>query len=156
MPQVEQGGAAMVIVAQDAQTSLPALVVRETRAAVAVAAAAFYGEPARELQIAAVTGTNGKTTTVGLLRHLLDAPDAPSPLGRRDRAILELLYASGLRLSELVGLDIEDVNLRARIVRVTGKGDKERLVPLNQPACDAVDDYRKVRRKHVPGGGESR
>jgi UDP-N-acetylmuramoyl-L-alanyl-D-glutamate--2,6-diaminopimelate ligase len=78
LPQVEQGGAAMVIVAQDAQTSLPALVVRETRAAVAVAAAAFYGEPARELQIAAVTGTNGKTTTVGLLRHLLDAPDAPA------------------------------------------------------------------------------
>jgi len=65
------------------------------------------------------------------MSRLLDAPDISRPIGRRDRAILELLYASGLRLSELVGLDIEDVNLRARIVRVTGKGDKERLVPFN-------------------------
>ena len=72
------------------------------------------------------------------MSRLLDAPDASSPLGRRDRAILELLYASGLRLSELVGLDIEDVNLRARIVRVTGKGDKERLVPFNTSAQRAV------------------
>jgi integrase/recombinase XerC len=70
--------------------------------------------------------------------RLLDAPDASSALGRRDRAILELLYASGLRLSELVGLDIEDVNLRARIVRVTGKGGKERLVPFNTSAQEAL------------------
>jgi integrase/recombinase XerC len=72
------------------------------------------------------------------MSRLLDAPDASRPLGRRDRAILELLYASGLRLSELVGLDIADVNLRVRIVRVTGKGDKERLVPFNTSAQRAV------------------
>ena len=72
------------------------------------------------------------------MSRLLDAPDASSALGRRDRAILELLYASGLRLSELVGLDIEDVNLRARIVRVTGKGGKERLVPFNTSAREAL------------------
>jgi integrase/recombinase XerC len=54
-----------------------------------------------------------------------------APLGRRDRTILELFYASGLRLSELVGLDIEDVDLRGRMVRVMGKGAKERLVPFN-------------------------
>ena len=72
------------------------------------------------------------------MSRLLDAPDASSALGRRDRAILELLYASGLRLSELVGLDIEDVNLRARIVRVTGKGGKERLVPFNRSAQKAL------------------
>jgi integrase/recombinase XerC len=58
-------------------------------------------------------------------------PDASHPLGRRDRAILELFYASGLRLSELVGLDLEDVNLASRVVRVMGKGRKERLVPFN-------------------------
>jgi tyrosine recombinase XerC len=62
---------------------------------------------------------------------LLEAPDVSTPLGRRDRAILELFYASGLRLSELVGLDLEDVNLRARIVRVMGKGAKERQIPFN-------------------------
>ena len=54
------------------------------------------------------------------------------PLGRRDRAILELFYASGLRLSELVGLDLEDVNLCSRVVRVLGKGGKERIVPFNR------------------------
>jgi integrase/recombinase XerC len=65
------------------------------------------------------------------MTRLLDAPDASRPLGRRDRAILELFYASGLRLSELVALDVDDVNLSERIVRVAGKGGKERLVPFN-------------------------
>ena len=69
---------------------------------------------------------------------LLEAPDVSTPLGRRDRAILELFYASGLRLSELVGLDTEDVNLPSRIVRVSGKGGKERLVPFNTSAQQAL------------------
>ena len=56
------------------------------------------------------------------MTRLLEMPDQREPLGRRDRAILELFYASGLRLSELVRLDVEDVNLSARIVRVMGKG----------------------------------
>jgi integrase/recombinase XerC len=70
--------------------------------------------------------------------RLLETPDTGGPLGRRDRAILELLYASGLRLSELVGLDLEDLNLGNRIVRVMGKGRKERLVPFNQSATAAI------------------
>ena len=65
------------------------------------------------------------------MERLLEVPDVSDPLGCRDRAILELFYASGLRLSELVGLDLDDVNLRARMVRVMGKGAKERLVPFN-------------------------
>ena len=65
------------------------------------------------------------------MKRLLEMPDVSDPLGCRDRAILELFYASGLRLSELVGLDLDDVNLRARMVRVMGKGAKERLVPFN-------------------------
>ena len=72
------------------------------------------------------------------MSRLLEAPDATGPLGRRDRAILELFYASGLRLSELVGLDVEDVNLQARIVRVAGKGGRERIVPFNTSAQKAV------------------
>ena len=68
-------------------------------------------------------------------------PDRATPLGRRDRAILELFYASGLRLSELVGLDLDDVNLSAPMVRVLGKGGKERLVPFNQSAADAIRAY---------------
>jgi integrase/recombinase XerC len=70
--------------------------------------------------------------TVDEMSRLLAMPDASEPLGRRDRAILELFYASGLRLSELVGLDVEDVNLPARMARVMGKGSKERLVPFNR------------------------
>lgn len=63
--------------------------------------------------------------------HLLAAPSTDDALGRRDRAILELFYASGLRLSELAGLGLEDVNLTGRMVRVLGKGGKQRLVPFN-------------------------
>jgi integrase/recombinase XerC len=70
--------------------------------------------------------------------RLLETPDVSGPLGRRDRAILELLYASGLRLSELVALDLEDVNLGSRMVRVMGKGRKERLLPFNRSAEDAL------------------
>ena len=76
--------------------------------------------------------------SVDEMSRLLEAPDTSSLLGRRDHAILELFYASGLRLGELVGLDVEDVNLHARIVRVTGKGDKERLVPFNTTAQKAL------------------
>jgi site-specific recombinase XerD len=72
------------------------------------------------------------------MSRLLETPDTTEPLGRRDRAILELFYASGLRLSELVALDLEDVNLSSRIVRVMGKGRKERLVPFNGATADAL------------------
>jgi integrase/recombinase XerC len=72
------------------------------------------------------------------MSHLLDTPDVSTPLGRRDRAMLELFYASGLRLSELVGLNLEDVNLSSRMVRVMGKGAKERLVPFNSATDAAV------------------
>ncbi len=72
------------------------------------------------------------------MARLLAVPAEDAPLGRRDRAILELFYASGLRLSELAGLDLEDVNLTARMVRVTGKGGKERLVPFNTSTASAI------------------
>jgi integrase/recombinase XerC len=83
--------------------------------------------------------------TVAEMNKLLEMPDSSTPLGRRDRAILELFYASGLRLSELVGLDMEDVNLSARMVRVMGKGRKERLVPFNTSTADAVRAWLKDR-----------
>jgi integrase/recombinase XerC len=70
--------------------------------------------------------------------RLLAAPDVATVAGRRDRAILELFYASGLRLSELVDLDVESVNLAGRVARVRGKGRKERLVPFNTAAAEAL------------------
>jgi integrase/recombinase XerC len=91
--------------------------------------------------------------SVDEMTRLLEMPDAGEPLGRRDRAILELFYASGLRLSELVQLDLGDVNLSARIVRVMGKGKKERLVPFNTSTRTALSAWLKDRaslREAVP------
>ena len=72
---------------------------------------------------------------------LLEAPDISQPLGLRDRAMLELLYACGLRVSELVDLRLEQLNLRQGVVRVFGKGSKERLVPLGEAAVNELDRY---------------
>jgi integrase/recombinase XerC len=76
---------------------------------------------------------------------LIDAPAGDTMLVRRDRAILELFYASGLRLSELAGLDVDDLNLTAKMVRVLGKGGKERIVPFNASAAKAIREYLKQR-----------
>jgi integrase/recombinase XerC len=76
---------------------------------------------------------------------LLAGADGEDPLGRRDRAILELFYASGLRVSELAGVDLDDINLSSRIVRVLGKGGKERLVPFNTSTATALRAYLKDR-----------
>src|SRR5688572_14118759 len=94
--------------------------------------------------------------SVDEMSTLLATPDASTPLGCRDRAILELFYASGLRLSELVGLDVEDVNLSARMVRVMGKGAKERIVPFNETTKKAIAAWLKDRaalRKPPPHSG---
>jgi integrase/recombinase XerC len=79
------------------------------------------------------------------ITRLIETPNTGDPLGRRDRAILELFYASGLRLSELVAVDLEDLNLSGRMVRVMGKGRKERLLPFNQSAADAIRAWIKDR-----------
>jgi integrase/recombinase XerC len=80
------------------------------------------------------------------IEELLEGfPD--SPAGRRDRAVVELLYAAGLRVGELVALDLADVNLAERVVRVRGKGRKERLVPFGRPAAQALEAYLPTRRE---------
>lgn len=98
--------------------------------------ASLVGTPKREQRLPAHLGEAEMST-------LLDMPDVSLPLGRRDKAILELFYASGLRLSELVGVNIDDVNLSSRIVRVMGKGGKERLVPFNPPTERAIRAWLK-------------
>ena len=79
------------------------------------------------------------------IERLIETPNTGEPLGRRDRAILELFYASGLRLSELVAIDLEDINLSGRMVRVMGKGGKERLVPFNQNTLAAIKAWMRDR-----------
>jgi integrase/recombinase XerC len=79
------------------------------------------------------------------LGKLLDAPPATQPMGLRDRAILETLYSAGLRVSELVGLNDEDLDTAAGVARIRGKGRKERLSPLGSFALKAIDRWLKVR-----------
>jgi len=82
-----------------------------------------------------------KSLTEADVEALLDAPDIDEPLGLRDRAMLELLYACGLRVSELVGLPLSAIALREGVARVMGKGSKERLVPLGEVAVDWLERY---------------
>jgi len=86
---------------------------------------------------------------------LIESPDSDTALGRRDRAILELFYASGLRLSELVSLNVDDVNLRDQLVRVSGKGGKDRVVPFNQSTTDAISAYLKDHRVLVNSNNQT-
>ena len=79
------------------------------------------------------------------IARLIETPSTADALGRRDRAILELFYASGLRLSELVAIDLEDLNLSDRMVRVMGKGGKERILPFNQSTVSALKAWMKDR-----------
>jgi integrase/recombinase XerC len=105
---------------------------------------ALVGTPKREQRIPNHLAVQEMST-------LLDAPDTSDPLGRRDKAILELFYASGLRLSELVGLDLDDVNLSGRVVRVLGKGRKERIVPFNKTTAEALRAWLADREGVRPG-----
>ena len=82
-----------------------------------------------------------KTLAEKQVSDLLDAPDTNTPLGLRDRAMLELLYATGLRVSELIGLRLFELSLNDNVVRVLGKGAKERLVPLGEVAADWLTRY---------------
>jgi integrase/recombinase XerD len=86
---------------------------------------------------------------------LLEAPAADTALGLRDRTMLELMYASGLRVSELVGLELQDVNLNQGVVRVIGKGGKERLVPLGEEALAWIKRYQEEARAALLGGKTS-
>ena len=83
------------------------------------------------------------------VEDLLNAPDINQPIGLRDRAMLELLYASGLRVSELVTVKVNEVSTQDGVVRVTGKGSKTRLVPMGEEAADWIDQYLKQARPEI-------
>ena len=82
-----------------------------------------------------------KALTEEQVESLLTAPDTESLLGMRDRAMLELMYATGLRVSELVGLELSNLNLNQGVIRVIGKGQKERLVPIGDEAHESLKVY---------------
>ena len=80
---------------------------------------------------------------------LLTPPNISTPIGKRDHAMLFILYATGLRVSELVGLPLSACNLSAGFVRVLGKGNKERLIPFGDQAREKIDDYLKTARPQI-------
>jgi integrase/recombinase XerD len=96
-----------------------------------------------------------KTLTEKDVEALLEAPNTEEPLGCRDRVMLEVLYATGLRVSELVGLTLGQLNLRQGVVRVIGKGSKDRLVPIGEEAEDWVNHYLKTARSVILRGRRS-
>ncbi|MGM0593268.1 MAG: site-specific tyrosine recombinase XerD [Pseudomonadota bacterium] len=96
-----------------------------------------------------------KSLTESEVERLLCAPDISEPLGLRDRAMLEVLYASGLRVSELVSLLLPQINLQQGLVRVVGKGNKERLVPLGEEALTWLERYVREGRGVLLGARQS-
>jgi integrase/recombinase XerC len=101
-------------------------------------AGASLGSPKKHKSLPSVLRAD---EAADLIRAAADRADDGSPLGLRDVAMLELLYATGIRVGELVGLDIDDLDVQRRVVRVFGKGRKERSVPYGQPAARAVDRW---------------
>ena len=90
--------------------------------------------------------------TIDAVTALMEAPDAGTDTGKRDRAILELLYGAGLRVGELVGLDMGDISIGEGLARILGKGRKERIVPFGSRAAEALQSYLDVRGKRTKTG----
>jgi integrase/recombinase XerC len=90
--------------------------------------------------------------TVEEAKRLVESPDLLKPQGQRDRALLELLYASGIRVSELVNINVQQINLSTNEIRVWGKGAKERIVLIGAPAAQALNTYINEGRKELLGG----
>ena len=126
----------------------------------------FYGFLLREGQVASDPTENIRTPkqwktipkflNLEQIDRILQAPDDTLPTGIRDRAMLELLYATGLRVSELCRLGISDLNLEVGVLRATGKGNKQRVVPVGRSAVEAVRRYLESARGRILKGRGSR
>ncbi|WP_341905674.1 site-specific tyrosine recombinase XerD [Polaromonas sp. YR568] len=115
----------------------------------------IVADPTLKLQSAKQALRVPKTMSEAQVESLLAAPDEGTPLGLRDRAMLELMYASGLRVSELVRLKTFQLGLNEGVLRVMGKGSKERLVPFGQVARDCVVRYMAEARQSILGGQQT-
>ncbi|MGW5054696.1 site-specific tyrosine recombinase XerD [Actinokineospora sp. NPDC004072] len=110
-------------------------------------------DPAREVKPPTPPRRLPKALPVDDVLRLLDTPAADGPGGLRDRALLELLYSTGARISEAVGLDLDDIDATERAVRLDGKGGKQRIVPVGRPALAALDAYLVRARPALAAGG---
>src|SRR6202011_1214184 len=112
-------------------------------------------DPTQRIQAPKLPRHLPKNLSEAQISALLDAPNPETTLGLRDRAMLETLYATGLRVSELVGLKLGQVSFDMGVVRVLGKGGKERLVPLGEEALDWLKRYLATGRPGLAGKGKS-
>ena len=112
-------------------------------------------DPTLKIAMPSIPARLPKVLSEAQVELLLAAPHSETPLGERDRAMLETLYASGLRVSELVGLRLHEVNLDMGVLRVFGKGNKERLVPLGEEAIDWLRRYLAGARLALLAGRQS-
>ena len=98
-------------------------------------------DPTENLESPKIRNSLPTYLRVDEINKLLESPNLATPIGLRDRAMLEILYSTGLRVSELLNLRISDIDMRMGYVRCIGKGDKERLVPIGRKAIEAVEQY---------------
>lgn len=98
-------------------------------------------DPSVHIETPQVERTLPKVLSPAEVEALLTAPDESTPFGRREKAMLELLYATGIRVTELMNLNVEDVHMTMGFVRCIGKGDKERIVPMGKMASEALQKY---------------
>ena len=115
----------------------------------------IQADPTLKLQSAKQPLRVPRTLSEAQVEALLAAPDVGMPLGLRDRAMLELMYASGLRVSELVGLKVFNLGLNEGVLRVLGKGSKERMVPFGQVASDWIERYLADARAAILAGQQT-
>ncbi len=106
-------------------------------------------DPSAKLRSPQLSKTLPKSLSESEIDALLDAPDTTTAYGLRDKAMLELMYASGLRVSELIGLELGQIDLRVGVIKVLGKGNKERLVPVGEQAVEYLQKYIKSARHEL-------
>ncbi|HSF84602.1 MAG TPA: site-specific tyrosine recombinase XerD [Acidimicrobiia bacterium] len=111
-------------------------------------------DPAAQVDSPKLPSSLPKALTVDQIERLLEGPDPSTPLGLRDRALLEFMYASGARVAETVDLQLVDIDLIERSALVTGKGAKQRIVPLGRLAVEALERYLPVRLELKRGGDD--
>jgi integrase/recombinase XerD len=114
-----------------------------------------HGNPADIVESPRLWKTIPQTITVEEVDRLLAAPDRSDPRGARDMAMLETMYATGLRVSELISLAVKNVNFEMGYLTVTGKGSKERSVPLGETALEAIKEYRADARVKLLSGRQA-
>jgi len=112
-------------------------------------------DPVEEMEVPRPPRSLPHVLSLQEVERILEAPDPGTPLGVRDRAMLELLYATGMRVSELAGLPPEGVDIQVGFVRVKGKGDKERVIPIGEVARERLDIYLREGRPRLLKGRES-